>query len=79
METVPRVWQSLLHPLCVKQIPSGHWQITIEKTDHNVMHSEDSLFVLYGTEAEARSAYEKVKAMRVDYRKHGTLKIKVNV
>jgi len=74
---VIRVWQALQHPLCVRRIPSGHWQITIQGTDHNVCHSEDFMFVLYGTEAEARAAYEKVKAMRTDYRKHGNEKIRI--
>jgi hypothetical protein len=75
----PRIWQGLLYPLSLQEFPGGIWMVVIKGTSHNVLCNEEGTFVVFGCKEQAASAFDKIKEMREDYKKHGTLPIRVNL
>jgi hypothetical protein len=53
--------------------------VVIKGTSHNVLCNEEGTFVVFGCKEQAASAFDKIKEMREDYKKHGTLPIRVNL
>lgn len=78
-ESSPRIWQSLLLPLSCIEVEPSVWAIVIKGTKQNVLQSEGGQFVVFRCASEAKDSYDKIKKMREDYRKHGTLPIRVNL